>query len=1112
MAAGQVIGRVSVKVMPDTGDFRRDAERKLSVIEKQLRIEIGTTIDMSGASREFLQEVRKINQRNRVLDSRKIRFHTTISTDGMREAIARAVRQLQSRANNEKIKIRADLVAATADLELSKDSLDDVERQLDRWRRRVSPVKVRVHPDLTLGAFTVIEKRLDYLTRPRRVPIFPTVNTGALAKAAAALGALSGARLAAGYIRDLARQLMRLDKAVPLIGTLALAIAGLAGWGLSAASNLAALSVSLASIAPAALVLPGILGGLAIGLATTVVVFKDFKKVLPEVKAQLGALQKAMSVNFWAVAKQPIKDLVATLLPQLSAGLRRTATDLGGFFGSLARSLSGAFNGVLAGMFADLSSSIAIASTGTRAYAGILATLGQVGAGYLPRLAQWFVDIANRFDAWLSATAADGRLKAWIDTGLTALADLGGVLTGLVRIFAGVGKAATEAGGSTLSSLSAALNSIADTVNGPVFQTLLVGVFRAAHQAMDLIATTSGPAVSTMFATLATTLQTILPLAGAAIGTLLKSVAEALSQPALQTGLTAMFTGLKTGIDALAPAFGPIGAALGALASLIGTFAASVGPVLATLFTALASAISTVAPALQPLVTVLAGGLGAAFTALAPALQQVVAAFSSVVSGGLITTLGTALSALGPVVAALAPAIGGLLASAVKALAPILAALVPLITQVASIVGGFLAEAFTALAPVLTLIGQTLGALVSAVAPLITALLSLVMAVLRPLLDAVIKIVTAALPPLRAAIEALVPALMPVINAIAAVVTWLAEKLAPVITFIAKILVESLVGAINGVTRVFRGAVDIVMGIWNTFAGLFTGDWGRMWNGIKQLFSGVWDLIVGIVQTALNIGVLGLVKKGLALIKGIWTAAWDGIKVAATTTWAAIRGAWSGFLEALKAAPGAAVAHIKGLFTGLWGALKSGAAMAWSAVRTAFITGAGNAIATIRELPGRARAVLGNIGSVLINAGRQLIAGLINGIRQMFGHLKGVLGDLTSKLKDWKGPPATDRTLLVGAGQLLIDGLIDGLESRYDAVRRSLAGLTADIGGLDIPTPTIGRIAEARLAARLRCAADAASGQAPPGRVLNYYAAPGTSLSAEEDLFEAAGRARMVGW
>ena len=30
--------------------------------------------------------------------------------------------------------------------------------------------------------------------------------------------------------------------------------------------------------------------------------------------------------------------------------------------------------------------------------------------------------------------------------------------------------------------------------------------------------------------------------------------------------------------------------------------------------------------------------------------------------------------------------------------------------------------------------------------------------------------------------------------------------------------------------------------------------------------------------------------------------------------------------------------------------------------------------------------------------------------------------------------------------------------------------------------------------------------------MLNYYAAPGASLSAEEDLFTAARRARMVGW
>lgn len=126
----------------------------------------------------------------------------------------------------------------------------------------------------------------------------------------------------------LGNTLRNLDKSVPVIGSLSLAIAGLAGWGLTAASNLAALSASLAQIGYAGLLLPGLLGGMAVGIGTTVAAFKDFNKVIPEAKQALSGLQDTISDNFWDKAKEPIKDLVEDLLPKFRAGVESTATAL----------------------------------------------------------------------------------------------------------------------------------------------------------------------------------------------------------------------------------------------------------------------------------------------------------------------------------------------------------------------------------------------------------------------------------------------------------------------------------------------------------------------------------------------------------------------------------------------------------------------------------------------------------------------------------------------------------------------------------------------------------------------------------------------------------------
>jgi phage-related protein len=1106
----QLIGRVAVKVLPDTSDFRRRAEKQLSDIETQINeVTVATKANMVGALRDLLEGARKINAENRSMDSRKIRFHATFARTSMDEEITKAVRTLEDKAANRKVKISADLVAGTVQLDLDQQALDHVKRQLDDWRKDNDPIKVQVQPELAFGATTIINGRLDYIARPRRIPLLPYVDNAALAKVATSLAALSGARVITGYFRDLGRMLGNLDKNVPIIGSVAVAVMGLGGAGIAATSNLAALSASLASILPLALTFPGVLGAFALGIGATVIAFKDFNTVLPQVKTQLTQLADAISANFWAVAAQPIAHLVDTLLPQFSAGMRGASTQLGEFFAGLATALGGSLEPALAGMFADLSLSIDTATASTGAMASVITILGQVGASYLPRLATWFVDIANQFNAWLSAAAADGRLKGWIDTAIVAFGQLGSVLLSVGQILGGIATAATAAGGSSLGTLADTLARISTVVNSTDFQTALTGVFTAAHTAMQQIATISGPAVEALFTSLAATLQTILPSVGVTIGTLLDAVAAALSQPAFHGGLIALFKGLQTAATALAPALGPVGVALGALGELIGTFAATLGPLAATAFTAIAQALTTLAPALNQLIPLLGGALNGALIALAPVLAQVAAAVAGLVTGGLIPALTTAFGALGPVVAVLAPLLGQMLSTALGALGPVLTAIGTLLAQIAPIIGQVATQMLPVIMPLLTAVGTALGAILTALAPLVGALLNLIVSILVPIEQAVMKVVTAALPKFSEAIGKVVTALMPLIEVLQQVVDFLMPILAPAIEWVAKVLIDSLIAAIEGVAKVFTGVVNMIKGLWNILAGIFTGDWQRVWEGVKQVFSGIWDAIVGLFQVVLNVGILGAAKKALLLVKEAWTLGWGAIRTLAVELWASLTTRWTTFLDDLKAAPGAALSAIKKLFSSAWSDIRATCQLAWDAVRKMFVDGVNTARDTVKELPGKARDALGNLGSLLTSAGKKLIQGFIDGIKAMFGSVKDTLSNLTKKLTDWKGPPATDRVLLVGAGQLLINGLIRGMESRYAAVRKSLTSLTADIGATTVDLPTI------RPGARPIGAAIAASLSTDEGRVtrvLNYYAAPGSSLDAEEDLFAAAARARMVGW
>ncbi len=55
------------------------------------------------------------------------------------------------------------------------------------------------------------------------------------------------------------------------------------------------------------------------------------------------------------------------------------------------------------------------------------------------------------------------------------------------------------------------------------------------------------------------------------------------------------------------------------------------------------------------------------------------------------------------------------------------------------------------------------------------------------------------------------------------------------------------------------GALTAIKGIVDVFAGIFTGDWSRVWEGVKGIFSGVWNSLKSIASGVLN-GIIGLIN------------------------------------------------------------------------------------------------------------------------------------------------------------------------------------------------------------------------------------------------------------
>ncbi|MFI1655616.1 hypothetical protein ACH4ZU_12015 [Streptomyces sp. NPDC020472] len=878
-----------------------------------------------------------------------------------------------------------------------------VERDIDQLQDKIDKLKSEIEPEVSRTGALATVAHLALLTRNRVVDIIPKVNASAAATAAAMLKALSGARVLGEVFEHLGDSIRNIDKSAPIIGTLATAIAGLSAWGISAASNLFTMSASLAQIGATSLTLPGILGGMAIGLGATVAAFRDFNKVLPEVKGKLSELQDLISANFWAKAKAPIRELIDSLIPELTSGFGKTATQLGQFFGGFATAIKSTVAPALGGMFDDLSKSIQIATGGTATWANMIKILGEVGTGYLPQLATWFVEVSKRANTWLEKKGESG-LREEIDQGIQGLKDLGGILKETGGIFAGISRAATEAGGSTLTMIRNTLAGVHEAVDSSGVQAKLVGLFTAAHEAMRNMASTGGAELQAFLGQFVGLLTQVMPQVGTIIGTALGGIAAALNQPEVFAGIYSLFNGIQAAVTALVPALAPLGTAFGALFTLAGSFLTMLGPLIASVLTPLSEAFTMLVPAIEPLI----GLLG---------------------------------EALGGVVAALAP----LITAVVTALAPLIEALV------------------AGLQPIIPIIVETLSAMSAALQPVIEILMQILTAAILPLIPVVQSLAAEFLPKISEAFSAVMEALQPFLQKLLELVNFLMPILAPAIEFIASLFLDSLVGAINGVADVLTGLWSVFSGVWDMivgyfktvvgiFVGLITGDWGmaldglkQMWNGVKTFLSGLWDTIKGLFMVFLNVGILGTGKKLLTAVKGLWDNSWNAVKTAAINVWNATKTNFGNFMTALKNAPGAALQAIIKFFGETWTKIKSEAGTAWEAVKKVFSEKIDDCVRFVKDLPKNVKQIFSDAKSLLIDAGKKIIQGLIDGLKSMFSSVKGTLGDLTSKLTDWKGPAPKDARLLYDAGRLIISGLIKGLESQYDNVKRSLEELTAKI-------------------------------------------------------------------
>ena len=120
-------------------------------------------------------------------------------------------------------------------------------------------------------------------------------------------------------------------------------------------------------------------------------------------------------------------------------------------------------------------------------------------------------------------------------------------------------------------------------------------------------------------------------------------------------------------------------------------------------------------------------------------------------------------------------------------------------------------------------------------------------------------IVQTVLPQIAQAFADWAPTIASILQGLATVVSTIATAIMSVIQFLMPTIQNIISVALTTIQGVVSGALTAIKGIVDVFAGIFTGDWSRVWEGVKGIFSGVWESLKSIASGVLN-GIIGLIN------------------------------------------------------------------------------------------------------------------------------------------------------------------------------------------------------------------------------------------------------------
>ncbi len=298
--------------------------------------------------------------------------------------------------------------------------------------------------------------------------------------------------------------------------------------------------------------------------------------------------------------------------------------------------------------------------------------------------------------------------------------------------------------------------------------------------------------------------------------------------------------------------------------------------------------------------------------------------------------------------------------------------------------------------------------------------------------------------------------------------------------------------------NLWENVKEVAIAVWEAIKNFFSAAWEAIsstaqavWNGIKDFFSGLWEgiktifstvveVIKTIITTYFNI-YKTIITTVLNAIKTVFTTVWNGIKTVVTTVVTAIQTFITTAWNAIKNTVTTVLNAIKTVITTVWNAIKSAVTTVVNAIKNVISTvwngikntvstvvnGIKNTVSTVfNNIKSSISGTMGNIVSVIksgfnnaisfitslpskaLQWGKDMIMGIVNGIKSCIGAVGDAVSSVANKIKSFLHFSVPDEGPLTDYESWMPDfmkGLAKGIEDSKSMVAKAMDGVAADM-------------------------------------------------------------------